>query len=538
MILIYYHDSFWYAPDEGVFSYFADLVNQGKIYGVDFHGVQPGYHTFWNAFLFDVFGRDLVVLRYPLILLSALQAIMVTYMLRRKGALLSLSAGLWITCFGFLQFLNPSANWYAFYLAFFCIFVLTEFPRSALRLLITGSFIGICLGLRHPSGIFLGAGVLSYLLFENASVQKYKFKKTYLAQLLLIIVFIGLLTYVWKVNFELSGLLYIGIWPILFVLFMLYKRPVHNTNTIKVLLPCALGVLISLAPLLLYQMIYGDLFIWAKTSIFYSSRILDRDFFDVQQYYGIVFDSMSLLIANPGVITFANAIYWICLYCIIPLTSILVFYHIVIIKDSSKITPVMIIPLFSGYVSLYYQIPIYLFFSLGLYGVCLFTLTPAKYQNIIVAFAIFLSFFSMSQYIARSLEHSGTGKRVPSQIEGASLKISKQSRDQYNNLLKYIDDYTVRDDYIFAFPVNPEIYFLSQRQNPTPYISTAVSVSSDQEYDNLMEILEKTQPRLIINRPEDKYMGFYEEKLVSELTSKLKYKQVASIGHFIIYIKE
>lgn len=538
MILIYYHDHFWYAPDEGVFAHFADLVNQGKIYGVDFHGVQPGYHTFWNAFLFDIFGRDLVVLRYPLVLLGALQAAMVTYMLRDRGGFFSVAAGLWITCFGFLQFINPSANWYAFYLAFFCIFVLSEFPRSALRLFVTGGVIGICLGMRHPSGVFLGAGVVSFLFFDNASAQKYEFKQTYLARLILLVIFAGLLTYVFSINFDLSGLLYIGIWPILFVLFMLYKKPVCNRDTIRVLLPCALGVVIGVAPLLLYQIVSGDLFVWLKTSILYSARILDRDFFDLQKYYNIILYSLSGLIVNPGAITLAGAIYWICLYCIIPLTGILTIYHATKTGNCNKITSATVLPLFFGYVSLYYQIPIYLFFSLGLYGIALCTLIPLQHKNWIAVIAIFLSVFAMFRYIAMPLEHPVTNITVPSQIEGASLKITKQSRSQYNELFKYIDDHTTREDYIFAFPVNPEIYFLSGRQNPTPYISTAISISSDQEYNDLLTRLKTKQPRLIINRPDDKYMGVYEEQLVSDLTSDLKYKRVASIGHFVLYIKE
>ena len=537
-ILIYYHDLFWYAPDEGVFAHFADRVNEGKIYGVDFHGVQPGYHTIWNAFLFDIFGRDLVVLRYPLVLLSALQAALVAYMLRDKGVILPLAAGLWVTCFGFLQFINPSANWYAFYLAFFCIFILSECPRSVMRLVITGILIGVCLGIRHPSGVFLGAGVLSYLLYEAASEQKYDLKQTFLARSLLVTLLAGLFTYIFAIHFDLSGSLYIGLWPVLCVGTLLLKKPAGNLETIKTLMPCGLGVLIGIVPLFLYQMVYGDLMIWAETSILHSARILDRDFFDVHKYYNLILYAVYALIADPGIVSLATVLYWAALYSIVPLTGALSIYYIARTKHHHKISPVLMISLFFGYVSLYYQIPIYLFYSLGLYGIALFMLVPSQYKNLAAGIAIALSLFSMAQYIAMPLEHPATRKTVPANIEGASLKITETSRDQYNDLLKYINEQTQKTDYVFAFPVNPEIYFLSKRKNPTPYVSTAISISSDQEYETLLIYLKQKQPRLIINRPDDKYMGLYEEQLVSDLTSELGYKQSTSIGHFLVYKKE
>lgn len=538
VLLIHYHDCFWYAPDEGVFAYFADLVHQGKIYGVDFHGVQPGYHALWNAFLFDIFGRDLIVLRYPFIVLAALQAAMVSYMLRKQGVFLSLAAGFWVTCFGFLQFINPSANWYAFYLAFFCIFVLLECPRSVWGLLLTGGLIGLCLGLRHPSGVFLGAGVLAYLLFDQEPDRQDKAGKTHLARFLLLLMLSGLLSYSFVINFDLGGLLYIGIWPVLLTLFILYKRPVCNADALKVVVPCGVGVMAGIAPLFLYQALYGDLSVWLQTSVLNSSRILEMDFFDTHKYYDFVFYAVSDFVTHTSLVTLANAVYWMALYCIIPLCGALVVYHGVIKKQYEYITPVTVIPLFFGYVSLYYQIPIYLFFSLGLYGIGLLTLLPLKYKNRIALMAVFLSVFSMWHYIAMPLETQGEHKTVSSQIEGASLKINEQSHDQYKGLLAYIDKHTTSEDYIFAFPVNPEIYFLSQRKNPTPYISTAISIASDQTYNELLEMLTEKPPRLIISRPEDKYTGVYEERLVSDLVSKLGYKQATTIGHFVLYAKE
>lgn len=538
VLLIHYHDYFWYAPDEGVFAYFADLVHQGKIYGVDFHGVQPGYHALWNAFLFDIFGRDLVVLRYPFIVLAALQAAMVSYMLRKQGTFLSLASGFWVTCFGFLQFINPSANWYAFYLAFFCIFVLSEFPRSVWGLLLTGGLIGLCLGLRHPSGVFLGAGVLAYLLFDQEPDQQDKAGQTYLAKFLLLLMLAGLLGYSFVINFDFSGLLYIGIWPVLLTIYIFYKKPVCNVQALKVLVPCGAGVLAGIAPLFLYQALYGDLLVWLQTSVLNSSRILEMDFFDTHKYYDFVFYAVSDLVAHTSLVTLANAIYWIVLYGIIPLVGAFILYHAAVKKQNACITPVTVIPLFFGYVSLYYQIPIYLFFSLGLYGIGLLTLLPLKYKNPIALMAVFLSLFSLWHYIAMPLEIQGEHKAVSSQIEGASLTINEQSHDQYIGLLTYIDKRTTPQDYIFTFPVNPEIYFLSQRKNPTPYISTAISISSDQEYNELLEMLTGKAPRLIINRPNDKYTGVYEERLVSDLVSKLGYKQATTIGHFVLYAKE
>ncbi len=164
--LLIYYNQFWIAPDEGVFAHFADRILAGEVYGVDFDGLQPGLHAYLNAFLFEVFGRDLLSLRYPLVVMNVFASGFVALMLRHYGVLSSISGLIATTAFGFVIYLNPSPNWYVVYFSFYVMALFSLVDKQKLwRYFVIGALVGLSLCFRHPSGAFLGAGVLAYLVY-------------------------------------------------------------------------------------------------------------------------------------------------------------------------------------------------------------------------------------------------------------------------------------------------------------------------------------------------------------------------------------
>ena len=66
-VLGYYHDRFWWPPDEGLYAHVADRVARGEVLNRDVQNIHPGYHALANALWLVLFGDDLVSLRYPLV---------------------------------------------------------------------------------------------------------------------------------------------------------------------------------------------------------------------------------------------------------------------------------------------------------------------------------------------------------------------------------------------------------------------------------------------------------------------------------------
>lgn len=533
-----YIDVFWYAPDEGVFAYFADLINQGKIYGVDFHGLQPGYHALWNAFLFDLFGRDLVNLRIPLVILFSAMAGMTTYLLRRRHIALAVTGGLWIGVFGLLQFINPSANWYAYCFAFFVIVLLIEVPNTLWRNLLIGVLIGLCLGFRHPSAVFLGAGTIMALICQLGHRGRFDMARHWLGKVLALLILAGLMTFVLVFNDEPLVIFYIGIWPVLICLLVLKDIHIDNVALFRTGWPMLLGFLAGIVPLIIYQLAYGDLGIWAQTSLMGAANLLNQPFFDDVRYWHIVAEPAGFFIQNPGVLTFLNIVFWAIILAIIPLAGAGISIRLWRGRVDNVYLPLLIIPLFYGYVSIYFQIYIYLVFSLGLYGLALMSAIGGRRRMAlyITGAVLFVCLFSFIVTVARPLD-GNTRERVRSGFDGANLWISRSSYDRYAPLLNYITDKTRPQDSIFVFPANPEIYFLSRRENPTPYFSTAHAVTAASIYEDLIVRLDKAEPELIIVRPGDKYFGQYEVRLVAALSQELGYQKTAAIDHFDIYRK-
>ena len=87
----------------------------GETLHLDVQDVHPGYINFVNAAAFKVFGIDLRSLRYPLMAAAFTQAMLAWFFLAGRDALLATLASVASIALGVLQFLNPTAHWYALF---------------------------------------------------------------------------------------------------------------------------------------------------------------------------------------------------------------------------------------------------------------------------------------------------------------------------------------------------------------------------------------------------------------------------------------
>src|SRR5687767_11264029 len=143
LVMVVYHDRFWAPADEGKFAHVAERILLGEALHRDVQDLHAGYINFVNAATFSLFGVRMVSMRYPLALLTVIQAGLMFLVLKRGGTATALIGGLALTSLSFVQFLNPTPNWYTLFLAVATIAWLSWNPIGLRRRhVVTGFLVG------------------------------------------------------------------------------------------------------------------------------------------------------------------------------------------------------------------------------------------------------------------------------------------------------------------------------------------------------------------------------------------------------------
>lgn len=529
-VLSFFHKAYWLPHDTGVFTFAADALLRGEILSRDFETFHPGYHAFLNAALFELFGRDLLHLRWPLLLASILQSLMLTWMLRRQGWLPALLGGIFTTSFGFIQFLDPTPSWYGLFFAATALFILTEFRLNRWSISLLGLIIGTAIMFRHPTGILIGLSVMTCLFAQHDKSPALTLKRSWLAKIFLLFALFGLLLYM-SLTFSAGVFFYLGIWPLGLLILLILHLQVQNVTALKILSMLAVGAMLAILPMLFYLLIWGDPLHWAHTFFFDSIQISRRDFFNDSSYVYIGLVAFLLPFKQGlSIENMLHAIAWL-LFLILPMAGTLLSIR-EIRKRKSDLSSILIFPFIYGLVSFYYQIPIYLYYSLPLYLLALL-FHWRSFSNwfrytisvLVCASCIYGLFFSAAQ--------SGLSDRsdyIPSSLPGVSLKIPADLEQLYTEMLDAIDQHSEPDAPLLVIPSSPELYFLTQRKSPLPYCCSFTSINNDAELQKALVLIENHMPGLFITTPKDKYFGPYEEKLVAILKARYQLEPVAIIG--------
>ena len=167
-LLWHFHDRYWYPPDDGNYAHVAERITQGEILNRDVQDIHAGYINFVNAASLRLFGPD-VSLRYPLILATLAQAILLFRLLAARDALLAFVASVIGTTLGVIQFFNPTAHWYCGALTVVLAFwIVRGSVKRRERLMVAGALVGLVALFRQLSGVWLGMGLLTIALSESA----------------------------------------------------------------------------------------------------------------------------------------------------------------------------------------------------------------------------------------------------------------------------------------------------------------------------------------------------------------------------------
>lgn len=518
-VLSAFHDRFWWPPDEGAYAHVAERILQGDILNRDIQDIHAGYVNFANALAFRLFGVDLVSLRYPLAALAFISSGLVFFLLAPRGPVVAASGAAAMTALSFVQFLNPTAHWYALFLAVLLTAVLAWIPRTnRWRLPLLGFLIVTMVLFRQLSGVLMAIGAVTYLLAEDAqSSPAGAGGDRLLARTVSSVMGVGLLGYLTG-RTDPFALLLFGAAPLALIIWTWRNAAATNRDTLRMIGWLSAGGLAALIPLVAYHAVHGSLLDWIDDTILTAFRLTGLTFFEHARYGYL--KQLALLapkiLAPTDPAAALNGLFWITILLLAPANGFLIWRRMASAQLSGALHPVVFLAAFYGLVAVHYQIPIYLLYSAStsLIGLMWLTTSDGTRARIAVAgLTLFLCavglHYQAAQPLGRGLAGIFSGTRsAPSDrpaLDKASLRITPRDAATYRELIRFIRTRTPAHGAILALPFNPELYFLSGRRNPVRFFNSALGLQSEDDLLALLRTLKSDPPTLVFYRPTDKY---------------------------------
>jgi hypothetical protein len=542
MLLWFFHDRSWYAPDEGNYAHVAQRLLSGETLNLDVQDIHMGYINFINAGSFALFGLDLVSLRYALVLISLLQVCAVFFLVLPQGYSVAISATFGVTSLGVIQFLNPTAHWYCLFLVFAIGICLKWLPQDqSLRLVATGFLVGTLTLFRQPSGVLVAMGVLAYLLFE--AKRDGRGRDTLLARAVILIMSAALVIYLFH-STDLWGFFLFGVWPLAILFYLLLTTRMKNRQLIINLKRLGMGGVLAALPLLIYHLANGSIVSWFDDTVSGAITLARMDFLQQALYFRITLAGLHQAVSFNSFPEVLNGIYWFSLPLLSAINGALVLGLLNRSEKAERFGSLPVLAVFYATVSLHFQIPIYLYYTAGLSLAALLLIVPSgkvlsRYSLAACALAIsFIAvFFHAAQPASRGMEGILKGRQVtlaPSGLPRCALWIEPNERDRYREILDFIQTQVPPDESMLAIPSNAELYFLSERQNPFRFYNTALGVRDEKSLGEIIRVITEQPPKLITYNPKDKYCNAYSDRIIEVVRER--YEFLGSLSDFEVYL--
>jgi hypothetical protein len=536
-ILWHFHNRFWWPVDEGVYAYVAQRLLAGDVLHRDLVDLHGGYVNLLHALALRVFGEDLLSLRYPLAVLTLAQSLLAALLLRPRGVWQAAVAALVATGVSFIQFLNPSANWYALFVVFLTVWMLTRIdPARLTDVMVIGFLLGLCFLIRQLSGVFVAMGVLTWLLV-NAEAGA---RKPYLARALLAVMMLGLTGYLLSKG-SIVALLIFGLWPLALLLHALRRVRADDKTVARLVLGLAAGALLAFAPLALYHGIEGSLAAWLDDILFVALLIHGQEFIGRSSFGLLLIGGLQGLTAWRDPAAVLNGILWLALLAATPLLGWIVLRDALRGGRAALAHPLPILSLFFALVAAHYQIPIYLWFAISPVLVALLWCGGERHARLSGVAALLLSaiavYFQAGQPVSRGLAGIVKGERVvldaPEGMARARLHMERADQRVYGALLNRIAAEARPGEALFALPMDPELNFLAGRPAPVRYYGTPLGLRSESDVADTLRRLAEASPLFVVHRREDKYLTPLSEKLLAEIRRRDPVPEI--FGPFELY---
>lgn len=541
ILLAYFHDRFWWPVDEGVYGYVAQRILAGDTLHVDLIDHHAGYVNYLHAGALAVFGTDFLSLRYPLVLLTLVQAVIAGWLLAPRGLLAAFLAPLIVGAFSYVQFLNPSANWYALFFFFVTCVMLTRFdPARGRDAIVIGLLLGLCFLFRQLSGVMLAMGTLAWLLVRLPSTEPSKTPR--LARGLLIVMALGIAGYLYGKG-SVTGLVLFGLWPLGLLVLAWNRVAAPDGDVARLIGWLMLGVVIAAAPLAVHNLISGAFAGWLR-DLFVTPMMIDAmPFIREASYATIALIALNNLLTAPSTAALLNAPFWLALLAAPPVLGIVLLRRLSR-ATHSRPSPLPVLAVFYAMVALHYHIPHYLFYATApvLLALLFFaagagTAWKGTVAGGMLAMSVVALTYQADQPLDRGLRGAVDGTLMPLDATGrlpnASLQISEFDRRIYQKVFDRIEDRARPGEMLFTVPMDPEFNFMTGRRAPVPYSKTALGIRNEKDVETTLQALVAAAPLFVIHRPGNKYMTPLSMELINEIRRRSPPPE--RIGPFDLY---
>jgi hypothetical protein len=395
---------------------------------------------------------------------------------------------------------------------------------------------------RQLSGVFVAMGVLTYLLVETRDPEHHPSPTA--ARFLIALMFLGLAGYL-AASTNIIGLALFGAWPLGVLWWSWHHTTPSNRQVLRLVARLSLGSVVGLAPLVAYYLYHGSLIAWLNDCFVRALHIVELEVMPSAGYIYYLLGGTHNFLGGTGVPAHINGVYWIALFFLSMINGYCLLRYLYHSNQASIVNVSLpMVTVFYAVVSVFNQIPFYLYFSIVLSLPSLLWLLSegrtrprAQVWNLAaMTICIIGIVFSAGQSRQRTIWDVCSGKRYPmvrSNLNRNSLRIDSASLRLYSELIEIIQEHSHPDEPIFVFPNNAELYFLSERPNPFRLFNPTISLISDKEIKEFTKLLQEKSPRLVIHNAENPYNTKSTKILVDFVQSR--YVLFAKAGPFDVY---
>ncbi|MEM9342998.1 MAG: glycosyltransferase family 39 protein [Pseudomonadota bacterium] len=532
VILLIFHDQFWWPVDEGVYAYVAQRANAGDVLHRDLIDLHAGYGNMINSWAFRLFGEDLLSLRYPLVAMAAVQAAIAYMLLRSEGDAAACVAAVAVAAFSFIQFPNPSANWHALFWFFVLLWLLRKGPDNSTRQLVAiGLVVGLCFFTRQLSGVHLAFGAVCALLIGAPRFDKGSPIPALAAAALPAIILSGYLIS--------KGNIFAGFWggvaPITLLALAAFRARITWAYAGRTTLLLAVGFTLAALPVVAKALVEGSFTYWFRDIFVAALAINGQGFIADAQFLDLLSRSFMIAISGHSITATVSAIAWMLLILLVPAVGLMTILRF---AKGYPVHPAATLAVFWAVGALHYQIPIYLMFVLPAVLLALLVLRPnVPVLGVSLALAVWTLVFQVGQPLERGLMGTLAGQRaeanVPASLPRVSLRIQPSDVALYSELLALIEAEAAPGELLMTLPMNPELNFMSGRVSPTRYYGTPLGLLQASDVDDSLAALEEAAPIWVVVRVGDKYLTPLTLDLLEEVRTRAG--EPYRVGSFELY---
>ncbi|OED41037.1 hypothetical protein AB833_10590 [Chromatiales bacterium (ex Bugula neritina AB1)] len=554
-----FYNKSWIPSDDGHYVHVADRILQGQVLNADVEEMHPGYIHFINATALHIFGDQIASLRIPLMALMLFQSLIIFELFRLRATVESATvAAILISTVGILQLANPTTSLYALGATVALAATLsTTTPGSRKRALMAGLLIGFVFMFRQLTGAFVAIGALAFLLTEpTPSYRGTKHDSVMLARLILVVCFSGLLVYLVTSATPPSFLLF-GACPLAILIWAFFTTTVTNRQVTPLIGYMTVGGLASAMPVITYHIWNGSLLDWLRDTFVRALSITELPHLAQSNYLQDILIPASINLMTGTIIERLNGFYWIALLICAPLVAIRLLNYFRNNTKSKQLDTralgsnhaVPILAVFCGLIPVFNQIPYYLYQYVGFALIAFVWITfvlhtdanPLQRFTTTVA-ALLIGAIGLwshaGQPYTRSIEAVVAGERTElqlSEIDRMGIWIDPVDNDRYAALIKSINQYTEKNDIIFAAPNSAELYFLSERTNAFRLFNPTISILNSGEADGFIEKVREAKPVMILHDTSSVYNTI---RTLYIMDTVLKdYTQVDAVDTYKVYLR-